>query len=55
MPEFDSPWKEALDEFLQLFLLLFFADIEQLSRKDSLLPILNGLRLPCRRSGRSAL
>ncbi len=30
MPEFDSPWKEALDEFLRQFLLFFFPDIERL-------------------------
>jgi hypothetical protein len=30
MPEFDSPWKEALDAFLRQFLAMFFPDIERL-------------------------
>ena len=27
--EYDSPWKEALDDFLQLFLALFFPTMER--------------------------
>jgi hypothetical protein len=30
MPEYDSPWKEALDAFLRLFLQMFFLDIERI-------------------------
>src|SRR5271165_5169487 len=30
MPEYDSPWKEALNDFLRQFLKLFFPNIEEM-------------------------